>query len=298
MKASGRNEASRAGITLLEVLVVLAILGVLIGLILGAVQASRAAAARLSCQNNLRQLGLAMHMYHESHGALPPGTTHAGSQDSRYGPEVAPYELLSWGGRLLPHLGHTPIWRVLEAYYADPSPANVAAYNAAIGRPLKEFLCPADFPPRIAPLPPEHAETSNYLGVAGRSSGREDGCLYLDSAIRFAEITDGLSNTLLVGERPINDQTRGGRWQGGWGARLGTADSFLGVREMMIPISDCPDYPYPYRRGDKAGPCSAYHFWSLHPGGASFLFADGSVRLLHYSANDALLALATRDGGD
>jgi prepilin-type processing-associated H-X9-DG protein len=288
---------ARKAITLLELLVALAIIGILAGLLLAAVQATRAAAARLACQNNMRQHGLALHMYHDAQSTLPPGTTHPSVLDSSYGPEVAPYQLLSWGGRLLPHLEQLALWRTVEAYYANPDDANIAAFKAALSSPLKVFLCPSDFPPRIRPLPPGPAETSNYFGVAGRSSGREDGCLFLDSTIRFAQITDGLSNTLLVGERPINDRTRGGRWQGGWGY-WGTADSFLGVQETALPTDVCPLYPYPYQRGDKADPCAAFHFWSFHPSGANWLFADGCVRFLSYGANDALPALATREGGE
>lgn len=205
--------------------------------------------------------------------------------------------MLNWGGRLLPFLEQPALWHTTEQFYADQNAAAIAAFVAGVRVPLKVFLCPTDSFAGNSPLPPLLAETTNYLGAAGRSAAREDGLLFLDSSVRLAQVIDGTSTTLLVGERPINAEIRGGRWQGGWG-HWGTGDAYLGVRETAVSADICPDYPYAFRGGDKADPCSAYHFWSYHPGGANFLFADGSVRFLTYSANEILPALATRDGGE
>jgi prepilin-type N-terminal cleavage/methylation domain-containing protein len=286
----------RHAFTLLELLVVLAIIGLLMALLLVAVQSVRMAAAKAACANNLRQLGLAFHSYHDTHAVLPPATTHPVDMDPVIGPSADRYRLLNWGGRLLPYLEQEPLWRQIdEAYAAGPSPGalHLSSYEAM---PLKLFLCPSDPPLTLAQVLPNHIENCNYLGNAGRSSTRNDGVLFLDSAIRFTDITDGMSNTLLVGERPINEHTRGGRWHGGWG-NWSTGDSSLGVRETRTSI-ECPESPYPYRRSAKTDPCSFWHFWSFHHGGSNFLFADGSVHFLRYSSESVLPALATRAGGE
>jgi prepilin-type processing-associated H-X9-DG protein len=125
--------------------------------------------------------------------------------------------------------------------------------------------------------------------------------LYLDSPTRFADVLDGSSQTLFVGERPPSADGARGRWYGGWGA-WGTADSYLGVCETgvfdWVPNSGCPDGPYSFQPDRLDNPCSVFHFWSLHTGGANFLFVDGSVVFLGYSAATVLPALATREGGE
>lgn len=289
-------QRSRRAFTLVELFVVIAIVGVVIGLLLAAVQSARAAAVQLSCANNLRQIGIAAHTWHDTRSVLPPGSTHPSALNYVYGPPTQPYPLLNWGARLLPFLEQTSLWFSVESVYrSDPNVSGPGLY-ALSQTPLPVFRCPADPAVSVKPPPRHMAETTNYLGVSGRSSARSDGLLFLDSSVRLLMVTDGTSTTLLVGERPINEFTRGGRWTGGWG-HWGTGDAYLGVRETAVSDT-CPNYPYPFRRGTKADPCSFYHFWSFHPGGANFLFADGSVRFLGYSADAILSALATRDGGE
>jgi len=296
LPTSARSGLSRRpGFTLVEALLCVGIVGLLLGLVLAAVQSARVSAARLACGQRLGQIGLAFQMHHDSYHSLPPGTTHPELRTpTPYGPPVAPYPLLNWGARLLPFLEQEPLWAAItEAYAGGTTPADLGRFGMT---PLKSFLCPSDPPLSLAPPLPHYVENSNFLGVAGRSSHRADGLLYLDSLVRLSQVTDGASNTLLVGERPANEFTRGGRWHGGWG-NWGVADSYLGVRETATP-NTCTDAPYPYRRGDKADPCSAFHFWSFHSGGANWLFADGSVRFLPYSADGVLPALSTRAGGE
>jgi prepilin-type processing-associated H-X9-DG protein len=140
-----------------------------------------------------------------------------------------------------------------------------------------------------------------YVGVWGTSSLVRDGCLYVDSKIRLADVSDGLSSTLLVGERPPSADLRLGWWYAGWGQNKdGSAEMVLGVNEIKTATRyrQCPPGPYSFGPGAIADDCDAFHFWSMHKGGAHFAFADGSVRFLRYSADHIMSALATRAGGE
>ena len=142
---------------------------------------------------------------------------------------------------------------------------------------------------------------SGYLGVLGTDYLSMNGVLFSGSQVRFADVTDGTSSTLLAGERPPSPDF----WLGWWyasGAADGSGDTTLGVREMnggrVQFTSSCPKGPYAFVDGKVDQQCDAFHFWSLHSGGANFAFCDGSVRFLTYSANAVLPALATRAGGE
>lgn len=285
---------SRPAFTLLELLVVIALLAVLVGLLLSAVQRVRAAADRVTCANRLRQIGLALHGYHETHRTLPPGMS---------GPRgVFPYPFLSWNARILPYLEQHPLWReVQRAYDQDPDflhlPPHVHRQTV-----VRDFSCPSDR--RTLTLStrlrgPQMAFTA-YLGVAGIDFTRNDGLLFLDSRVRLADIADGTSNTLLVGERPPSTNERFGWWYAGWGqSQDGSAEMVLGVRERNVSDRDCWEGHYSFGSGRLDNQCDMYHFWSLHTGGgAHFLFGDGSVRFLPYSAAPLMRALATRQGGE
>lgn len=141
---------------------------------------------------------------------------------------------------------------------------------------------------------------TSYLGVAGLNTGRADGSLFLDSNLRLNDITDGTSSTLLVGERPPSTDFRYGWWYAGWGQNKdGEGDGVLGVRTFCREVSSgCPEGPYHFTAGRFDNQCDAFHFWSPHPGGANFAFADGSVRFLRYSADPIMPALPTRAGGE
>jgi prepilin-type processing-associated H-X9-DG protein len=132
--------------------------------------------------------------------------------------------------------------------------------------------------------------------VEGVSHDQNNGMLFVDSQVRFTDVTDGTSNTLFVGERPPSGYGEVGRWAGGWGGLWGNPDVVLGVRENYVRDQECPPGPYPFQPGRIQKYCSIYHFWSLHSGGGNFLLVDGSVRFLPYSAAAILPALATRAG--
>lgn len=278
--------------TLVELLVCIAIVSALLGLLLPAIQKSRAAVQRTSCANNLRQIGIALHGYHDSHQAFPSGVQ---------GPLSRPYPFLSWNAVILPHLEQDNLWNSIRgAYLQDPNFLHVPPHVHR-GTVVTVFACPAD-PRSLSPagkfLPEEIAFTS-YLGIEGTDYRRMDGVLFLDSTIRMADVVDGTSNTLLVGERPPSADEKLGWWYAGWGqSQDGSAEMVLGVSERNVSYSECFRGPYRFGQGRIDNQCDCFHFWSLHSGGGHFSLVDGSVHFLPYSAYAIMPALATRSGGE
>ena len=290
----------RSGLTLIELLVAIAVMSVLIGLTAGAVQRVRSTAARVRCLDNLRQLGLAAHNHQSALNHFPTGVTSV--RDPR-----EPYPYLTWMVRLLPYLEQDAIWAdTIRAFKTNPD--FQAEIHTHRGRALAVFSCPADSraaSPAVFPLSTGGSKAyglTSYLGVEGRNNIKRDGLLHFDAAYRPADVTDGLSNTLFIGERPPSSDLHFGWWYAGIGMRQdGCADSVLGVRAWCMKEVDCgtcPDDPSNFRPGRFDNKCDMLHFWSPHPGGAHFAFADGSVRFLRYSADPILPALATRAGGE
>ncbi len=287
---------SRNGFTLIELLVVIAIIAILIGLLLPAVQKVREAAARTQCQNNLKQIGLALHNYHGDQGRLPPGVTP--------GPTGEPYPYLGWLGRLLPYVEQGSLWSQAQAAYAEQPYNPFAPPHLGIMTPVRSYGCPAD--DRVDQPHNTHqgyrVAVASYLGVLGIDYRNPTGVLYWGSKVRLTDITDGTSGTLMVGERPPSPDFWYGWWYAGAGQVAGSGDTVLGARELRNTAdqytSGCPVGPYHFAPGRLDNQCDALHFWSLHPGGANFLFADGSVRFLSYAADPILPALATRAGGE
>jgi len=281
------------GLTLIELLVVLAIIGVLIGLLLPAVQRIRDSGYRVKCANNLRQMGQALHQYHQSYSVFPPGVSY---QDGK-----APYPFMSWSARLLPYLEQQALWEeTVRAYGQDPIFQRNPPHRG-LTTVLSVFCCPADTRTlEVADLFGFRVALTSYLGVEGTNQRLQDGVLFLDSAVRLADITDGTTNTLLVGERPPSADRALGWWYAGSGQDFdGSADVVLGARERNYNVMPCPFGPSQYGPGRVSNPCDALHFWSLHVGGgAHFLLADSSVHFLRYDAAPLLPALATRAGGE
>jgi prepilin-type processing-associated H-X9-DG protein len=285
----------RSGLTLIEAMVVFAIIAVLIGLLVPAVQRVRDAAMRTHCTNNLRQIGLALQGYHDVLGILPPGMSY---QDG-----AAPYPFMSWHTRILPFLEQQTLWaQAQQAYALDRSfYDNPPHLNRTVVVSL--FCCPSD--PRTRSVEQlmdgQRVTFTDYLGVEGTNQFRRNGVLFLDSIVGLLDIKDGTSNTLCVGERPPSADGILGWWYAGEGqSKDGSADMVLGVRELNMGTfaPNCPLGPYSFVPGRPKNQCDAFHFWSLHIGGAHFLFADGSVHFLSYSAAPIMPALATRSGGE
>jgi prepilin-type processing-associated H-X9-DG protein len=280
--------------------VVIAIIAILIGLLLPAVQSVRTAAARMQCRNNLKQIALASHNYESARGSLPPGII----------PPPDPLFALNVHVALLPYLEQDSVYRQAILDCRIHPITHLAPPHAGLHTLVKVYQCPAD--DRQSWL---HRTSKNdvvaltgYLGVSGMGADaltRPSGVLYGGSATRITDITDGTTNTLLFGERPPTPDSLGSWWYMGYAAVV--SEPFLPVRTLRgipegstlgAPYLACPPGPYSFTDGDLTSVCHAYHFWSRHPGGAHFAFCDGSVKFLRYSADDVLPALATRAGGE
>ncbi len=201
MKRNFRRIPAR-GFTLVELLVVIAIIGVLVSLLLPAVQAAREAARRTQCLNQMRQIALAVHQYEGVNGALPP---HAGSSSFSAQARILPY--LEQAGLFNQIDFSTPLLSgSVTARVIDPR------YVAIAGQPLPILLCPSDAGPRVYRVPlggpePSALGANNYMFNMGSGTGTNyddrhptDGWLWQNSRVRMAECTDGTSNTVLIGE--------------------------------------------------------------------------------------------------
>jgi prepilin-type processing-associated H-X9-DG protein len=292
----------RRGVSLIEILVVFSVTAILIGVLLPAVQNARAAAIRSACRANLRQCALAVHLYHDEYGFFPVGHTpdHAD----------ADYPHLCWQARLLPALEQTAVWQeAVAAYATQRNPFGRRGRQPAhpgFAQIIPTFLCPGD--PRDLKQQFHHpvgeylVALTSYLGIAGTTCVQADGVLIKNQAIRTLDVVDGLSTTLLIGERPPSFDHRYGWWYAGAGMdRAGKADAIMGVAEIGSAdpyFAGCPLGVYRFQAGNPKSACSIQHYWSTHQGGGHFALADGSVQFFNYSAAEVLAALATRAGGE
>jgi prepilin-type N-terminal cleavage/methylation domain-containing protein/prepilin-type processing-associated H-X9-DG protein len=327
------SQARRSGFTLLELLVVIAIIAVLVALLLPAVQQVRSAAGRIQCANNLRQIGLGLHQYHDVYRSFPPARDIAWFDPNGPDPVSSPiqkYWRISWMARVLPYIEQDNLWRSTEAAANDPAvPAPWPRYNPwdgwpdyrykAIATVVPVHACPADgrtsqvqFVTGGMSVPPFPVALTSYLGVNGTNHRLKDGLFYpvqnltgqCPPGVPIAGITDGTSHTVMVGERPPSQDMNSGWWFCGDGMTGdGEGDVVLGVREILdnpaaVSPAQCLSGPYHFTPGRISNTCDLLHFWSLHPGGANFLFADGSVHFLRYAADGILPALATGAGGE
>ncbi len=270
----------------------------LVGLVLSAVQNVRRAAARLACQNNLKQLALGLHQYHDANNTFPPG------HRSFLNPDRLAFS--GWTLSVLPYVEQQTLYdRALVAYRTAPVPFFNPPHTG-FNTVVPVFNCPADDrvrSPQLATRTNKYVAFTSYLGVSGKNYATKDGVFYQNSRINMLGISDGTSNTLMLGERPPSADFQFGWWYAGIGQRLtGSGDHVLGVREAnLLPIatgSRCGPGNYPFRASRFDDQCGMFHFWSPHADGANFAVADGSIRFLRYSANDLMPALASRAGGE
>jgi prepilin-type N-terminal cleavage/methylation domain-containing protein/prepilin-type processing-associated H-X9-DG protein len=290
------HSLKRQAFTLIELLVVIAIIAILIALLVPAVQKVREASARTQCINNLKQIGLALHGYHDTYKMLPSGYYPAGSGALTY---------TGWQLQLLPYLDQTPLYTSSYAYLqANPGGTDSSSFPA-VGATLAVFICPSNTRPLVENYAGVNYELTSYMGVAGTSSANPlsaDGVLYVSSQVPFAQITDGTSNTIAVGERPCTGDLQYGWGFAPYGTGSGDGDTVLGTRDTFVASNlgdsvsnvglQAPLQP------QTQGEIDGGHFWSFHPGGATFLFCDGTVHFLPYAANNILPALGTRAGAE
>jgi prepilin-type N-terminal cleavage/methylation domain-containing protein/prepilin-type processing-associated H-X9-DG protein len=248
--------------TLIELLVVSAIVAVLLGLLFPAVQKVRAAANRTMCTNNLRQIGIALHHYHDVYHTFPPGGIEwrpPGNSTQRQ---------LAWCVFLLPYLEQDNLYRSLNLNQPFDSPQN--AQGAAAVLPV--FLCPSKL--RTA-YRFEGRGLCDYGGIFGQAlfgnNNPHNGTMLFDKPIRIPMITDGTSHTVMISE---DTQRNDGQW---------------------IDAMNLFDVAFPINRGPAYDP----DIHSEHTGGANGLFADGSVRFLRETMElEVLAAIVTRAGGE
>jgi prepilin-type N-terminal cleavage/methylation domain-containing protein/prepilin-type processing-associated H-X9-DG protein len=291
-----------AGFSLIELLVATAIIAILIALLLPGVQKAREAVNRMQCLNNLKQIGIALHGYHDVYKTFPQAyDARALFQD----PSITPVT----SGRVIV----TKSWAALILPFIEQDNLDRAGYANYHEQHVPIFVCPSDN--RATGFYSGNRGfgrqgLTDYLAVTGtmtfkgnpsaNSRVKCDGVIYESSRTRIADITDGTSTTLLIGERPPSQDLYWGWWT--WSA----FDASLGVRNTFPVYATSSDqspvpctrlFPENFRPRDNSN-CDAHHFWSAHPGGGNWLFADGSVRFLAYEANSILPALATRCGGE
>jgi len=293
------------GFTLIELLVVIAIIAVLIALLLPAVQQAREAARRTQCKNNLKQLGLALHNYHDVHSLFPSGWVAVDPVTRTH----SPHEGLNgagWGTMILPNIEQSNLYSQFNANFAIHDPVN----TAFLGTVIPAWQCPSDPKPEkweieeegspgtvLAELP-----TANYIGVFGTEeldgcenaigvapvspSGqcRGDGVFYHNSRIRFRDITDGTTNTFMLGERRT-DTALG--WYTTWPGMV--AEGEEAFQRILGSADHVPNDPVAHLDD----------FSSNHTGGSQFVLGDGSVRFISENIDHGLYqSLATIRGGE
>lgn len=297
-----RPTGKRPAFTLVELLVVIAIIGILIALLLPAVQAAREAARRSQCSNNLKQFGLATHAYHDTYGkfpleAVPRWNGYEASPLRGIQPGNPRGPLWGWGTYVLPYIEQTALYEALNPATLQlkgggvptiggtpvmPPPTTLFNGQALLQLPLPTFNCPSDGNERLCPFWPNttaastntdnHYAKSNY--VANQLVIHTNGDLRGGKGIH--DILDGTTNTLMLGERRLLDhptQAYAGSIIWGHGHRGHEANIFHANYEINKAHS----------RNDVSGnvQCRALGISSAHPGGVNFLMCDGSVRFMN-----------------
>jgi len=307
------------GFTLIELLVVIAIIAILIALLLPAVQQAREAARRSTCKNNMKQIGLALHNYHETHRIFPPA--YIDNTPATNTSHLAPDNLnaLGWGTMLLPFMDQGPLYNQIGTQTGNfaynwqdknhTGSGSVANAIDAAKTVLPAFICPTD--------PMEGINTdmnsfgkSNYLASSATGANSRNGVMFVNSTTRMKTIIDGSSNTIFVVERttqndPAGSTNCGGSpcgWAGGlWiGPRLSgsTVAWHPGVSSLDVASSGGSSATY-LINGSSATWGAAWIASSSHEGGIHITLGDGSIRFLSENIDRlTYLALVTPNKGE
>lgn len=274
----GLRARRRVGFTLVELLVVIAVTAILIALLLPAVQQSREAARRTSCRNQLRQLALALHNYHDVSLMLPAGSY-------LRGPAFPTESGWGWGAMVLPFVDQSVLYNQLDfgqhtatAPNADQLSVNLSLWRC-VSDPIPEtieIVIPGEGSVVVA--------SGNYAGVTSMLDAM--------STVRFRDVTDGLSQTLMLGERSIVPASPGSRtFTSSWFGSIATDTQ--NVLDAVPFVTAFGMRPINYLLG------ASDAFSSRHTGGALFALGDGSVHFLSESIDaDVYTSLGTRDGGE
>ncbi len=316
-----QNHGSRHGFTLVELLVVIAIIGILIALLLPAVQAAREAARRAQCLNNLKQIGIAMHGYHDLHKCLPSayisqtGGGGLNGTPDQYTRDAGPG--WAWGALLLPMMEQQGLYDSIDW----SRPCWDSLNQKAVQTRINGYICPsASGNKSLCPIVNSGGSQlaqfgrSNYVANVGNEepwghnkddyNGIADGPLFRNGRVSFAGITDGASHTVLIGEHhpSLADKT----WVGVVPGALVSgkpADAFPN-REAAATLVQCHSGPSSFESPPVIHPPNnpikmACGMWADHPGGCNTLYGDGSVRFTSELINQQTwAAVSTRAGGE
>jgi prepilin-type N-terminal cleavage/methylation domain-containing protein/prepilin-type processing-associated H-X9-DG protein len=325
-KETGMSTRNRhaSGSTLIELLVVIAIIGILVSILLPAVQMAREAARRSGCGNNLKQISLGFQNYESVYGALPPHLVMGPCAGSTAPPQFTmPTGWWTWRVFILPWVEQVPLYNEIDTR-ADGH-AEMSRFAEQTSQNLPVYLCPSDSYAREVFRPTDFWQgpkiglaSSNYFACLGGDGGAQRSWFYpnwdnpsvcdryaptnnrlayngafpdANRSISLAGITDGTSQTIAAGERP-GDPTRPGPQLGWWA--LGVGFDAAGNGDSGI------DGFEGFFLGNSQDPWAHMnHFWSQHPGGANFTMCDGSVRFILYNINyHTFTALGSRSGAE
>ena len=285
---------SRRAFTLIELLVVIAIIAVLIALLLPAVQQAREAARRTQCRNNMHQIGLALHNYHDTHGMFPPGAVNKSYSTSITRDHVEAGQSTTWMTLILPFIDETALY---NAYNFDLWCWDGANRNTVAKAMLQQYSCPSNSTPVLL----NSVASTDYAGCGGSCDSKNDygcvwyagegwgvypyerGILFRRSTVQVRDIRDGTSNTLMVGERcAVPGESNSWGWAEAW---------YSGNSVIRCTA--------PLQGGINSNLLCAYCFRSMHEGGAFFCFADGTVKFLSENIDATVYdALGTRAGNE
>jgi prepilin-type N-terminal cleavage/methylation domain-containing protein len=289
------------GFTLVELLVVIAIIGVLVALLLPAVQAAREAARRSSCSNNLKQIGIALHNYHDIHLTFPMGWSNRGQ---------------GWSASILPQIEQGTLYDTLQWAEGNNWDIDNTPNERACSTLIKTYRCPsAAIPQNVNNQNIALRVPATYRGVASSTATSDDpstsangrhlelstleGIFFGDSRIGFKDITDGTSNTFMVGECWWETFSQDGNQMDFWYIGSPQIDPWPNATEFSEFVGSTGVPMNARKIASTSGYVKELSFTSFHPGGAMFTHCDASVRFIPYTINQATYqALGSRNGSE